>query len=111
MSSIAGMMGAYANPGYGASKAGLIGLTKSLALEGAPHGITVNAVAPGFIDTEAIGLAGAEKVERYRNRCPMKRLGRAEEVAAVVTFLASDVAGFITGATVPVTGGMDLLNF
>ena len=75
------------------------------------HGITVNAVAPGFIDTEAIRLAGAEKVERYRNRCPMKRLGRAEEVAAVVTFLASDVAGFITGATVPVTGGMDLLNF
>ncbi len=111
MSSIAGLMGAYAHPSYGASKAGLIGLTKSLALEGARHGITVNAVAPGFIDTEAIHMAGAEKVERYRNRCPMKRLGRAEEVAALVTFLASDAAGFITGATVPVTGGIDLLNF
>jgi 3-oxoacyl-[acyl-carrier protein] reductase len=111
MSSIAGLMGAYTHPSYGASKAGLIGLTKSLALEGARHGITVNAVAPGFIDTEAIHLAGEEKIERYRNRCPMKRLGRAEEVAAAVTFLASDAAGFITGATVPVTGGMDLLSF
>jgi len=111
MSSIAGLMGAYMHPSYGASKAGLIGLTKSLALEGARHGITVNAVAPGFIDTEAIRLAGDEKIERYRDRCPMKRLGRAEEVAAVVTFLASDAAGFITGATVPVNGGMDLLSF
>jgi 3-oxoacyl-[acyl-carrier protein] reductase len=111
MSSIAGLMGAYTHPSYGASKAGLIGLTKSLALEGARHGITVNAVAPGFIDTEAVRLAGEEKLERYRNRCPMKRLGSAEEVAALVTFLASDAAGFITGATVPVTGGMDLLNF
>jgi 3-oxoacyl-[acyl-carrier protein] reductase len=111
MSSIAGLMGAYAHPSYGASKAGLIGLTKSLALEGARYGITVNAVAPGFIDTEAIRLAGEEKIERYRNRCPMKRLGRTEEVAAVVAFLASDAAGFITGAIVPVTGGMDLLSF
>jgi len=111
MSSIAGLMGAYTHPSYGASKAGLIGLTKSLALEGARHGITVNAVAPGFIDTEAVRLAGEEKLERYRNRCPMKRLGRAEEVAALVTFLASDAAGFITGAVFPVTGGMDLLSF
>lgn len=111
ISSIAGLMGAYTHPSYGASKAGLVGLTKSLALEGARHGITVNAVAPGFIDTEAIRLAGEEKVERYRNRCPMKRLGRAEEVADLVAFLVSDAAGFITGATVPVTGGMDLLSF
>ena len=111
MSSIAGLISAYAHPTYGASKGGLIGLTNSLPLEGARHGITVNAVAPGFINTEAIHLAGEEKVERYRNRCPMKRLGRPEEVAAVVAFLASDSAGFITGATVPVTGGMDLLSF
>jgi NAD(P)-dependent dehydrogenase (short-subunit alcohol dehydrogenase family) len=70
MSSIAGLMGTYTDPGYGASKAGLIGLTKSFALEGARHSSTVNAVAPGFIDTGAIRLAGYEKIERYRNRCP-----------------------------------------
>ncbi len=109
ISSIAGLMGAYAHPSYGASKAGLIGLTKSLALEGARHGITVNAVAPGFIDTEAVRLAGEQKLERYNGRCPMKRMGRPDEVAALVTFLASDAAGYITGATVPITGGIDLL--
>ncbi len=109
MSSIAGLMGACAHPSYGASKAGLTGLTKSLALEGARHGITVNSVAPGFIDTEAIRLAGQEKLERYRSRCPMKRMGHPDEVAALVIFLASDAAGYITGATVPITGGIDLL--
>ena len=110
MASIAGVMGAVFHPSYGASKAGLIGLTKSLALEGARHGITVNAVAPGFIDTEAIRCAGDDKLEIFRDRCPMKRLGRPEEVAATVSFLASDAAGFITGAVIPVTGGIDLLS-
>jgi len=111
MSSIAGMMGAFAQPSYGASKAGLIGLTKSLALEGAPYGITVNAVVPGFIKTEAVELHRPDMLERVKNRTAMKRLGRPKEVASLVEFLSSEAASYITGAAIPVTGGMDLLNF
>ena len=111
ITSIAGLMGAFAQPSYGASKAGLIGLTKSLALEGARHGITVNAVAPGFIDTEAVRLHRPEMLERVKNRTAMKRLGHPDEIASLVAYLATEPAGYITGAVLPVTGGMDLLNF
>ena len=111
MSSIAGSMGAYAQPSYGASKAGLIGLTKSLALEGAAHGITVNAVLPGFIETEAVKLHRPEMLERIKKSTALKRLGRPEEVASLVVYLASEAAGYITGAAIPVAGGIDLLNF
>ena len=111
ISSIAGALGAYAQPSYGASKAGLIGLTKSLALEGAPYGITVNAVLPGFIETEAVLLHRPEMLERVKNRTAMKRLGHPQEVASLVAYLASEEAGYITGAAIPVAGGIDLLNF
>lgn len=111
ISSIAGAMGAYAQPSYGASKAGLIGLTRSLALEGASQSITVNAVLPGFIETEAVLLHRPEMLERIKSRTAMKRLGKPEEVASLVAYLASEEAGYITGAAIPVAGGIDLLNF
>jgi 3-oxoacyl-[acyl-carrier protein] reductase len=111
ISSFVGLMGAFADPSYGASKAGLIGLTRSLALEGARNGITVNAVLPGFIDTEAVRLHDPQMLEKVKERTPVKRLGRPDEVASLVVFLASEDAGYITGAAIPVTGGADLFSF
>jgi 3-oxoacyl-[acyl-carrier protein] reductase len=111
LSSVAALMGAWMQPSYGATKAGLLGLTKSLAIEGGRYGITVNAVAPGFIATESVQLHDSQMLERVRKRTPLRRLGRPEEVAPVVVFLAFEAASFITGATIPVTGGIDLLTF
>jgi len=111
ISSFVGLSGAYAQPGYGASKAGMIGLTKSLALEGARYGITVNAVLPGFIQTEALMLHKPEMLERIKKRIAMNRLGKPEEISSAVVFLASEAAGYITGAAIPVTGGADLFVF
>ncbi len=111
ISSFVAVSGAFAQPGYGASKAGLIGLTRSLALEGARHGITVNAVLPGFIKTEAVQLHDPKMLDRIRARTPMKRLGKPEEVTPLVVILAGEDAGFITGVAIPVTGGADLFVF
>ena len=111
ISSFVAESGAFAQPGYGASKAGLIGLTRSLALEGARHGITVNAVLPGFIETEAVQLHDPKMLDRIRARTPMKRLGKPEEISPLVVFLAGEGAAFITGAAIPVTGGADLFVF
>jgi 3-oxoacyl-[acyl-carrier protein] reductase len=109
ISSVAALMGASLQPSYGATKAGLIGLTKSLAIEAGKHGITVNAVCPGFIATEAVQLYDARMKERIEKKTALRRLGRPEEVAEVVAFLASDAASYITGAVIPVTGGIDML--
>ncbi len=111
ISSIAGMMGAWLQPSYGATKAGLVGLAKSLAIEGGPCGITVNAVCPGFIETEAVKLRSPETTERIKKGTPLNRLGQPEEVGQMVVFLASEASSFITGAALPVTGGLDLLKF
>ncbi|MBI5591625.1 MAG: SDR family oxidoreductase [Deltaproteobacteria bacterium] len=111
ISSFVGLSGAFAQPGYGASKAGIIGLTKSVALEGAKYGITVNALLPGFIETDAIMLHKPEMLERIKNRIAMKRLGKPEEIASAVVFLASREASYITGAEMSVTGGADLFVF
>ena len=104
-------MGAFGQPSYGASKAGLVGLTRSLALEGARHNITVNTVLPGFIETEAVKLQSPDILERYKKRTAMKRLGGPEEVASLVLYLVSEKASYITGAAIPVAGGADLLTF
>ena len=92
-------------PGYGPSKAGMVNLTKTLARELAPYGITVNAVAPHAIETEMSAQWSEEMRQRVLRSIPLGRLGRSEEVAALVAFLASDEAGFMTGATLDINGG------
>jgi 3-oxoacyl-[acyl-carrier protein] reductase len=110
MSSITAQGGAFAAPGYSASKAGLLGLTRTLALEGGALGITVNAVMPGLIETEPIRRHGAKVLEKATKRIPAGRLGRPDDVAVLTAFLVSQQAGYITGAAVPVTGGIELFS-
>ncbi|MES9904250.1 MAG: 3-oxoacyl-ACP reductase FabG [Sedimenticola sp.] len=106
---IASVVGSTGNPGqtnYAAAKAGMIGFTKSLAREIGPRGITVNAVAPGFIDTDMTRELPEEQRKSLLSGIPMGRLGDAEEIAGAVVFLASPGAGYITGETLHVNGGM-----
>ena len=110
--SVSSIVGVIGNPGqanYAASKAGMIGFSKALAAEVASRGITVNAVAPGFIETPMTDALGDSQQEALLGRVPMGRLGSAEEVAAAVTFLASNEASYITGSTIHVNGGMAML--
>ena len=111
MASVAGTLGGFGQASYAATKAGVIGLTKTLALEGARHGITANAVVAGIIGTEAFGFGNDEMNERMVRRTALRRTGTPEEVANVVAFLCSDLASYVTGAAVPVTGGIDLFTF
>jgi 3-oxoacyl-[acyl-carrier protein] reductase len=106
---ISSVVGESGNPGqanYVASKAGLIGLTKSLAQEMGSRNITVNSVAPGFIETDMTAVLSQEMKDNIVGHIPLKRFGRAEDVAAAVRFLASEEAGYITGAVLNVNGGM-----
>ena len=107
--SISSVVAASGNPGqanYAAAKAGVIGFTKSLAQEVASRNITVNVVAPGFIATDMTGHLSEDQQELLLKTIPMNRIGKPEEIAAVVGFLASEVAGYITGETIHVNGGM-----
>lgn len=106
ISSIVGEMGNAGQSAYCSSKAGLIGLTKSLAQELASRNITVNAVTPGFIETDMTGTMTAEQKTEWVKRIPLERVGRPEDVAAAVGFLVSEDAGFITGQVMGVNGGM-----
>src|SRR5579863_4914565 len=106
ISSVVGESGNAGQANYSASKAGLIGLTKSLAQEMASRNITVNAVAPGFIDTDMTSGLSQEVKDNLLGHIPLKRLGRAEDVAAAVRFLASEEASYITGHVLNVNGGM-----
>lgn len=106
LSSLRAMTGSAHGPHYAAAKAGLIGLTKSLALELAPYNITVNAVAPGYTDTEMNRKSLAEKGEQIRASIPLRRIATPEEIASVIAFLCSEEASYITGETINVNGGI-----
>lgn len=106
IASVVALMGNAGQTNYSAAKAGMIGFTKSLAREIGPRGITVNAVAPGFIDTDMTKALAEEHKQMLLNQIPLNRLGQPEEIAAAVAFLASPEAGYITGETISVNGGM-----
>ena len=110
--SISSVVGVTGNPGqtnYAASKAGMIGFSKSLAAEVASRGLTVNVVAPGFVETPMTDVLDESQKTALLSRVPAGRLGQADEIAAAVVFLASDEASYITGATLHVNGGMAML--
>lgn len=106
VSSVVGLVGNAGQANYAASKAGIIGLTKSVAREVAPRGITVNAVAPGYVETELTGRLPDEIKEQIRTQIPAGRIGESEEIAEVVAFLAGEGASYVTGQTISVDGGM-----
>jgi 3-oxoacyl-[acyl-carrier protein] reductase len=111
MASVAGTLGGFGQASYSTTKAGLLGLTKSLALEGARHGITVNAIVPGIIGTEALNFGNSEMNERMVKRTAMRRAGEPHDVANAIAFLCSDLASYITGVGLNVSGGIELFTF
>ena len=108
VSSVVGFTGNAGQTNYAAAKAGMVGFSKSLAREVGSRGITVNCVAPGFIETDMTRSLAQEQVKRLVENVPLGRLGRVEDVAQAVLFLCSPAAGYITGATIHVNGGMHM---
>jgi acetoacetyl-CoA reductase len=106
--SINGQAGQYGQVNYAAAKSGIHGFTKALAQEGAARGITVNAVAPGYVDTEMVRAVPPDVLEKIVARIPVGRLGKAEDIARAVLFLVADDADFITGSTLSVNGGQHM---
>jgi acetoacetyl-CoA reductase len=106
--SINGQAGQYGQVNYAAAKSGIHGFTKALAQEGAARGITVNAVAPGYVDTDMVRAVPADVLEKIIARIPVGRLGKAEDIARTVLFLVADDADFITGSTLSVNGGQHM---
>jgi NAD(P)-dependent dehydrogenase (short-subunit alcohol dehydrogenase family) len=105
ISSINGLLADLANPAYCAAKAGMLGLTRNMAIALAVEGIRINAICPGYIETPMLTVAPSEMMWQFEGSCPMERLGRPEEIAAVARFLLSDQASFVTGTQIVVDGG------
>ena len=108
ISSVVGLLGSAGQVNYAASKAGLVGMARSLARELGSRSITANVVAPGFVETEMTAVLPAEKQAEYKAQIPLGRYASVEEVAAVVAWLGSDAAGYVTGAVIPVDGGLGM---
>ena len=106
--SINGQAGQYGQVNYAAAKSGIHGFTKALAQEGAKFGVTVNAIAPGYIDTDMVKAVPAPVLEKIVAKIPVGRLGQAEEIARGVAFLTSDNGGFVTGSTMSINGGQHM---
>lgn len=108
ISSVNGQIGQFGQTNYSSAKAGIFGFSKALARENASKGITVNCVAPGYINTEMVAAVDAAVLEKIVAKVPVGRLGEGEEVARCVVFLADEKAGFITGETISVNGGLEM---
>jgi len=108
--SINGQRGQYGQVNYCAAKAGIIGFTKALALENATKGITVNVVAPGYVDTDMVSAVPADILKKIITQIPVGRLGAAIDIARAVLYLAADESGFITGSTISINGGQYMLG-
>jgi len=108
VSSVVALLGSAGQVNYAASKAGLVGLARSLTRELGARGITVNVVAPGFIETDMTAALDKATIEAYEKRIPAARLGSTDDVASAVEFLVSDAAGYISGAVLPVDGGLGM---
>ena len=108
ISSVVGQLGSAGQVNYAASKSGLVGLARSLARELGSRGITANVIAPGFIETEMTAELSEDLVKKYAEQIPLGRMGGADDVAATVEFLAGPAAGYITGAVLPVDGGLGM---
>ena len=106
--SVNGQAGQYGQVNYAAAKSGIHGFTKALAQEGAKYGVTVNAIAPGYIDTDMVAAVPAPVLEKIIAKIPVGRLGKADEIARGVVFLVADDAGFITGSTLSINGGQHM---
>lgn len=110
ISSVNGQQGQYGQVNYTAAKAGVLGFTKALALETAKYGITVNAIAPGYVDTEMVRAVPPEVLEKIVKGIPVGRLGNTGDIARAAGFLAEDINSFITGATLSINGGQFMAN-
>jgi 3-oxoacyl-(acyl-carrier-protein) reductase len=108
LSSVVGMMGSAGQVNYAASKSGLVGMARSLARELGSRGITANVVAPGFIETDMTAALGDDLIKKYAEQIPLGRFGSVDDVAGTIEFLVSDAASYITGALIPVDGGLGM---